>query len=150
MKYIYSFFFFTLFASSSVFSQERMTEDQLSEEWQLIQEQDDVKFYVQEMDCSFDYLEKPLKYIFVRIENNSINDLRVQYNIALHFEEGCSGCEEESEFNSGVVIKANSSIEATCKTKEKELTHVIVNPNLKGGWSFESVSIMHVNITPEK
>lgn len=150
MKYIYSLFFITLFVSANVFSQERMTKDELTEEWQLIQEQEDIKVYVQSKECSFDYLAKPLSYVFVMVENNSTNAMKVQYNIALHFEEGCSGCEEESEYNTGIIIKANSSIEGTCDTKKKEVTRLILNPNLKGGWKFESVSIMHLKITPEK
>ena len=124
--------FFLLF-SQLTFGQSKF---ELTTDWKLIESKNDVNFYVKRAECKIEGLEKPLVYAFMKVENLSSTDKYLTYNFGLQYFEGCSGCAEGYEFYYNLTVPANSVLEGDCSFNKSELTRLIYNPNLAGGWKF--------------
>lgn len=133
---------FILF-TGAVFGQSKF---ELTSDWKLINQSNDVNFYVKRVECAIDGLAKPLVFAFMKVENLSGSDKALTYNFGLQYAEGCSGCEEGYEFYYTLNLPANTTLEGDCSFGTKELTRLIYNPNLAGGWKFEQPLIKNVTV----
>lgn len=144
MKYIY--LLFTFIASFQSFSQATIGNTTLSTEWALLQTSEEVSFFVKKEECKIEGSAKPLVYTFMKVVNNSSATKKIQFNFGLQYFEGCSGCGENSEFRVAFELPANSTFEGDCNFGDNNLTRMIYNPNLSGGWKFETPIITNLSI----
>lgn|SRR3989338_1100142 len=117
-----------------------------SEEWKIIHEENGVKFFGKEIYCTNDSEEKPSFYAFLKIENTNSQEVRLIYTLAMEFEEGCSGCDLDSEFGTTITIPAQGTVEADCSLSQPSLYRIIRNLNLPGGWEYQSMKIVNLII----
>lgn len=117
-----------------------------SEEWRLIHEENGVKFFGKEIYCSNFSEEKPSYYAFLKIENSNAQSVHLNYSLGLQFTEGCSGCNDNSEFTAVIDIPAGSTVEADCSFSQPALSRIIRNLNLVGGWEYHSMRIVNLII----
>ena len=139
---------FLLILSASVSSLvSAQTTSSSTSDWTLMHEGNGVQIFAKEASCRIsDQLEKPCDYAFLKIVNTTETDKFVYYNFGLSYTEQCNGCQDDTEFSYGINVPANSSLEGDCSFESKELSRIIRNPNLEGGWNFENVSITNPQI----
>ena len=133
-----------LFSSASFMAQSL---GNLTNEWQLMQEKDGVQVFAKVEPCKMsEQTPKPFDIAFLKIVNNTNQDIAVAYNFVIEFAEGCNGCDgrDESRFNQK--IPANTTIAEDCSFKQNGMSHIIRNRNFDGGWNFEKVSITNLKI----
>lgn len=139
-------FLSALLISQMSFAQNKINDSDLTTEFVQIEEQDGVKFSVAKQECTYVKGQKPLVYIFLKVENTSNVEKTVNYAIALDYQEGCSGCEYGNEFTTSLTLAPGETITGDCNFERKGISRVVSNPNLEGGWNFESVKIMFIEI----
>jgi len=116
------------------------------EEWKMIHEENGVQFFGKEIYCTNQVEVKPSFYAFLKIENTTSQEVRLIYTLAMEFEEGCSGCDLDSEFGTTISIPAQSVVEADCSLSQPSLFRIIRNLNLPGGWEYQSMKIANLII----
>ncbi len=114
-------------------------------DWKLIHSENGVNIFALESECSIKADWKPANYAFLKIENTTNSDKTLSYNFGLQYEEECSGCDGMYEWYFTLDVPANTTLEGDC-THEKGLTRIISNPNLPGGYTFESIKIANTEI----
>ena len=102
-------FVFALFIGFTSFSQDVIKPSEISSEWTLVKEQDGIKMYISTEGCKVGPLEKPLEYIFIKIENLNSESKNLYFQFGLHYDEGCEGCEEHKESERAINIAAKAS-----------------------------------------
>lgn len=112
-----------------------------SNEWKLLHEEQGVRFYGMDTYCQNGSEPVAHHYAHLKIENTTSQDLKLNFGFALQFTEGCSGCDQDSEYLVRLDLPANSSTEGTCEEPNGKLTRIIRNMNLVGGWKFQSMKI---------
>lgn len=112
-----------------------------SNTWQLLHEENGVQFYGMDTYCSNETDEKAHHFALLKIVNNNGQLVTLNFGFALEFEEGCSGCNEDSEFFIRLEIPAHSSLEGSCDDQSGKLTRIIRNMNLPGGWNYLATKI---------
>lgn len=122
------------------------TEVSTNNEWTLLHLEDGISFYGKEQVCSNPTEKLPSNYAFIKIVNANDRDVKLNYTIGLQFEEGCSGCDDNSEFTTVVTVPASSTIEGSCTLTNPALYRIIRNNNLPGGWEFQSMKIVNLLI----
>lgn len=116
-------------------------------EWQLVKSQNGVNFYGMTIECETGVQgEKPSLYAVLKIENTSASAKKVYYSFGLEFTEGCSGCDQDSEFSHVLELNANQTIEGSCANDDAHVYRIIKNYNLPGGWEFQSFAITNLII----
>ncbi len=136
---------FLLLITSSSFGQNN-EKFKLSSDWQLLENASEVNFYVKRTECTVAGFKLPLIYTFMKIENLSNQPKSILFNFGLQYTEGCNGCEAGKEHAAYITIPAKTSLEGDCNFKETQLTQLINNPNLSGGWKFERPVITNLII----
>ncbi|SFT35801.1 hypothetical protein SAMN05216474_0084 [Lishizhenia tianjinensis] len=139
-------FLSAMLISQVSFAQNQINDSELTTEFVQIEEQDGVKFSVAKQECMVFEGQKPLVYIFVKIENTTNVEKTVDFGIALSYVEGCSGCDYDSEFKTTLTIGAGETITGDCNFETRGTSRIVANPNLEGGWTFEGVQIMFIEI----
>lgn len=114
--------------------------------WELLHEEVGVSIYGKMGDCLMAEGQIPVNYAFLKISNENTTEVTVNYTFGLQYVEGCASCGENSEYNATITIPANSSKEGACGVLPRILNRVVSNPNLQGGWEFESINISNVTI----
>lgn len=133
-----------LFSSASFMAQNL---GNLTNDWQLLQDQDGVQIYAKQDACKMaDSAPKPFDIAFLKIVNNTNSEKKVAYNFVIEFTEGCNGCDDELESFFIQTVPANSSLEEDCNFKFEGMAHIVRNPNFNGGWNFEKVSVSNLKI----
>lgn len=122
------------------------TDNQSNTDWNLLMEKDGVQFYGREEYCLNEGDAKACHYAFIKMVNTTEVEKKVIYHIGLQYEEGCSGCDDDSEFSAQVVVPAQGEIAADCSFSNSGLWRIIRNPNLVGGWTFQSMRIVNPQI----
>jgi hypothetical protein len=114
-----------------------------SDKWTLLHEEQGIQFYGIETYCKGeDDGLKPSFFSHLRIVNANAREVKLIFGYAMEFEEGCSGCDQDSEFMVSVSVPANSTIEGSCGDQTGPLTRIIRNANLPGGWTYRSTKIV--------
>ncbi len=122
------------------------TTQTLNTDWSQIITKDGVVFSTKRNTCEMVGNKKPLYYSFLKIENTTNEKLFLVFNYGLQFEEGCSGCDDYSEHHVEIAIEPNQTLEGDCTFSNGQLTRLIVNPNLSGGWKFKEEKITNINV----
>lgn len=135
-----------LFSSFGLQAQTIMKANDLSNNWKLITEKDNVQFFVKKQECAIEGATLPFIYSFLKIVNTSDSPKTVNYNFAHYFEEGCDGCDIESEKSYTIEIPAKTTLEEDCSFTKRGLSGFIQNPNFAGGWKFEGIEIKYLKI----
>lgn len=112
-------------------------------EWQELTSVDGITFYGRTEQCDFPGDELASSFALVRIVNNTSEEKVVNYHLALQYQEGCSGCAQTTEFDTAITVPANTTVEGACGNTTRELSRIIYNPNLDGGWHYESMQIVN-------
>lgn len=118
---------------------------QTTDDWQLVHEENGVQIFATQSECSIKPDWKPANYAFLKIVNSSNTDRTVSYDFGLEYQEDCSGCYGSNEFHFTMNVPANTTIEGDC-THPEGLTRIISNPNLEGGYTFQSIKIANTEI----
>jgi hypothetical protein len=122
------------------------TTDMPNTDWKQNTEMDGFVFWTKRIHCEMVGNSKPLYYSVMKIENTTNEQLFVNFNYGLQYQEGCSGCEDFSEHHVELTIAPNSTLEGDCTFENGKLTRLIVNPNLSGGWKFQDEKITNITI----
>ena len=133
---------FSLFLSSLSFAQATNNSDN----WELLLEDNGVTMYGKKAECQMEGSDLPGVYAFLKVTNDNPTARNINFSFGLQFEEGCSGCNDGSEFTYLVNVPANSSVEGDCGLQTEGLSRIIDNPNLAGGWNYQSIKIFNVLI----
>lgn len=115
-------------------------------DWSQIINKEGVIFSTKRNSCEMVGNSKQLYYSFLKIENTTSEKVFVAFNYGLQFEEGCSGCDDYSEHHVEIAIEPNQTLEGDCTFTNGQLTRLIVNPNLSGGWKFKEEKITNINV----
>jgi hypothetical protein len=118
-------------------------------DWQITENKEGVIFSTRRGNCEIFQGKKPLYYSFLRIENTGSEPKKLSFNYGLAFEEGCSGCDDDSESHVEITIGPNETLEGNCLFSNHLLTRLIVNPNLAGGWKFKSEMLTNLQINKQ-
>lgn len=138
-------FFCALFIGLAANAQS-LSKDEINSDWTLVMSQDGIEFYAKTQECDLAPGKLPFEYAMLKVVNTTSENKYVTYNIAMHFEEGCSGCEESSETNYVVQLDANSSVEGDCNFEVRGLAGLMNNPNNPLNWHFTSISIEFLTV----
>lgn len=114
-----------------------------SNNWNLLHEEKGVQIFGMDTYCSNDVETKPNHFAFLKIVNSNNENVKLNFGFALEFEEGCSGCDQDSEFFIAMDVPANSTLEGSCADQSGKLARMIRNANLPGGWSYQSMKITY-------
>jgi hypothetical protein len=119
----------------------------LTNNWKLIQETEGVQFFAKFEECKMsDKTPKPFDIAFLKIVNNTDEEVQVAYNFVIEYTEGCQGCDGSDESFFTQTIPANGSLEDDCNFLQEGMAHSVRNQNFKGGWNFKKVSVSNVKI----
>ncbi len=132
---------FLLFILFTGYSQERMSVADIKTDWTFFKEVKGLKFYVKQESVEVTPGKKPLTFVLVRIENTTNKDVTALYNLAVHYNFGCTNCGTSQEGRKPVVIPANGSVEGKYDNGNTPLSNLLVNPNLNNGWIPELIAI---------
>ena len=135
-------FVFSIFLSTTTFAQTGLKANELSQDWSLLTQQDGVSLFVKRMSCELNPSQKPLDYLLVKVVNESGEEVNSNFQIGLHYDEGCRGCEQNVETYRTVLLASNSSKECDCTFKNGELSLLIKNPNHSDDAVFESIELI--------
>lgn len=120
------------FGSKMVYSQEATVN-----QWVLISEKGGVQVFGSEGPCAIEFAENPYRYLFLKVVNINSKNKTVQLNLRVHFEEGCSGCNEANESMIYLDLLPGESKVGTCNNPEEKLTRFIANPGFDGSWKYK-------------
>ncbi len=134
--------FFALVLCTSSYAQSTAN----NAEWQLIHEESGVNFFGKEVYCSNPAEAQPSYFAFLKIENTTNESVVLNYSLGLEFVEGCSGCDDNSEFTVRIEVPAQTTVEADCSFSKPALSRIIRNLNLPGGWEYQSMKIANLII----
>ncbi len=137
---------FAFFASLSVFAQSELSAAGLNQDWSLINQEEGVNIYVRKESCKVGPLEKPLVYVFYKIENTNPEAKNVYFQAGLKYDQECIGCNGEEESRKAVNVTENSSIECDNTFAKGELSSLIINPNYPDSRVFESIILLDIKI----
>lgn len=140
---MFAFIFVIGFSSQA---QDILGANEISSEWTLLKEQDGIKMYVSTEGCKVGPLEKQLEYIFIKIDNQNAESKDLHFQFALHYDEGCEGCDENLENERVITLEANSTTECDCTFENGELSYLIINPNYADTKVFEGLELINFKI----
>lgn len=139
-----SLLFLFLFLSGSLMAQSL---GNLTKDWKLMQEVEGVQIYARVEPCKMsEQSPKPFDIAFLKIVNNTNQEVELAYNFVIKYTEGCNGCDGRDESYFTQTIAPMSSLIEDCGFKYKGMAHIVRNRNFDGGWNFEEVSIDNLKI----
>ena len=80
-----------VFTSFSTLSQSEVKADKLTNDWVLVQSQEDVDIYIRKEKCDVG-AQKLFTYAFIRIVNNRTEEKTVAFNFHVKYDNQCVGC----------------------------------------------------------
>lgn len=129
-----------LFLSALSYGQINVSAE-LTNSWTLVKTIDQVEIYAVQQECSVTGKGQSWIYASLRIVNNSSEQKNVHFNFGLKFEEGCDGCKSPTEASRNISIQAGQTLVGDCSFEHGELSRLIRNPNLQGGWNFQNIEL---------
>lgn len=131
---------FMLF-TSSVFSQERLPVEAIKSDWTLFKEVKGVKFYIKEQLVETNDGRKPINYAVVKLENTTNKELKLLYNLEVHYNLGCNNCNQNSESRQLITLAPKSTVVGKIEDGNTPLSTLVINRNLNNGWIPEYISL---------
>jgi hypothetical protein len=135
------FFVGFMLCTSTVFSQEKLPVEAIKSDWTLFKEVKGVKFYIKEQVVETNDGRKPINYAVVKLENTTNKELKLLYNLEVHYNLGCNNCNQNSESRQLITIAPKSTVEGKVEDGNTPLSTLIVNNNLNNGWIPEYISL---------
>ncbi|MGB0914488.1 MAG: hypothetical protein ACPGVI_00380 [Crocinitomicaceae bacterium] len=137
---------FAMFASITAFAQSEVAAADLTQDWSLVNQEDGVNIYVRKEACKVGPLEKPLVYVFYKIENTNADAKNVYFQAGLKYDQECIGCNGEEESSKAINVLGNTSVECDNTFAKGLLSSLITNPNYPDSRVFESVMLLDIKI----
>jgi hypothetical protein len=131
---------------SNLFSQERLPVESITTDWTFFKEVKGVKFYVKEEKATVIEGKEPFTYVLVKLENTNNKAVKLIYNLAAHYNEGCVNCGNSQEARKLVEIPANQTVEGKYDSGNCPTSVLIYNPNNKLSWKPVSIAIENLII----
>lgn len=138
--------FFLLFLFFKGYSQERMLVSDIKNDWTFFKEVKGLKFYVKQEAVEVFQGKEPLTFVLVRIENTTDKEVTTVYNLAIHYNFGCTNCGTSQEAKKPVVIPAHGTVEGQYTDGNTPTSNLLSNPNLKNGWIPEFIALEQIII----
>lgn len=132
---------FILGTSIRGYSQERLLVSDIQTEWTFFKEINGLKFYVKQESVNLFEGKKPLTFVLVKIENTTNKEVTTLYNLAVHYNFGCTNCGTSQEGKKPIVIPANGVVEGKYSDGNTPLSNLLTNPNLNNGWIPEFIGL---------
>ncbi|WP_343747829.1 hypothetical protein [Fluviicola sp.] len=137
---------FFLFAGRS-FSQERIPAESITSEWTFFKEVKGVKFYLKEEKATVYEGKEPFTFVLVKLENTNNKPVKLLYNLAAHYNEGCNNCNNAQEARKPVEVPANQTVEGRYDSGNCPTSIMVYNPNNKfTSWKLTSIAIENLII----
>lgn len=140
------FAIFTVVFTGNYSYSQSVIDTEIKSSWELLHEENGISIYGKLGECLMAKDQLPAKHAFLKITNHNSTEVTVNYTFGLQYAEGCASCDENSEYNATITIPANSSVEGDCDVMPRILNRVVSNPNLQGGWEFESIKISNITL----
>jgi hypothetical protein len=118
-----------IFCGINSFAQESLNTNEITSNWNVISQSSELTMLIRKEDVKVGPLKQPLSYLFLKIENNTSNEIVKDIQLAMNFSYGCEGCESNKENIRRFTIAPNSSIEGDNTFQKGELSYLINNPN---------------------
>ena len=145
LKFMKAILFIACLFSSASFMAQNL--GNLSNEWQLLQEKEGIQIFAKVEPCMMsEQTPKPFDIAFLKIVNNTNQEVEIAYNFVIEYTEGCNGCDGGDESFFTQKIPANGTLVEDCNFKQNGMAHSIRNQNFDGGWNFEKVAITNLKI----
>lgn len=145
MKLLRNFYLiFGILTSFSAFSQ-TLESEQLSDEWTLIQSENDVEIFVKLAEQQVTS-EVVLTYAFLKVVNNSPSDKSITFNPAVQYTDICAGCEESNEQAASINISGNSTLIGDDSFELPQLSILVYNSALPYKQKLVSLSLNNTKI----
>ena len=138
------FLCFMLLGSSS-FAQE-LKQSELSGDWRLLAEKNDVKMYVRFENCTVPGAPKTFDFVFFKLENTSGTSKEVNLQMGVNYDKNCTGCNDDDLESFKNISLSAGEVEYGDKTFSNNLHYMVKNYNGTDTNVFESVSLNHFNI----
>ncbi|TSJ48210.1 hypothetical protein [Fluviicola chungangensis] len=135
------FFVGIMFCMSTAFSQEKLPVESIKSDWVLFKEAKGIKFYAKQEVIETNDGRKPVSYAVVKLENTTNKEVKLLYNLEVHYNLGCNNCNPNSEARQLVTIAPNKSIEGKYTDGNTPLSVLLLNANLNNGWIPEYLMI---------
>jgi hypothetical protein len=105
-----------------------------------------VEVYVQRQNCQLIPNQLPLEFLFIKLVNTTDKQVNVSYSIQTLYTEGCVGCDENPEGMVKTQVAASSDLAGNCENLNKGFYVLLNNPNLKKGWTFQSIQLNKLTV----
>ncbi|AEA42032.1 hypothetical protein [Fluviicola taffensis] len=119
--------------TGNLFSQEKLPVEKITTEWTLFQEVKGVKFYIKKDIHQAEGGSNNVDYALVKLENTTNKEISVSYSLAVHYAEGCKGC-NSSENNKKIAIPSNSSVTGNTADGFSPVATLLINHNQKDSY----------------
>lgn len=86
----------------------------------------------------------PFQFAFLKVENKTDDELNLRFNIEVHFQEGCSGCNHSDESYYEIKLKPKEIYQSSCEVNDKSKIY-LKNPNFSGAWNFEEIKLKNIS-----
>lgn len=140
------FFVGILLTTGNVFSQERLPVEAITPEWTFYKEVKGVKFYLKEEKATVIEGKQPFTFVLVKLENTNNKPVKLLYNLAAHYNEGCVNCGSSQEARKLVEIPANQTVEGKYDSGNSPTSVLLYNPNNKLSWKPVAIAIENLII----
>ncbi len=141
-----SFFVGMMLCISSAFSQERLPVEAITPEWTFYKEVKGVKFFLKEEKATVMEGKQPLTFVLVKLENTNDKPVKLMYNLAAHYNEGCVNCGNSQEARKLVEIPAGQTVEGKYDSGNCPTSVLLYNPNNKLSWKPVAIAIENLII----
>jgi len=140
------FFVGLILCVNTAFSQERLPIETIKPEWTFYKEVKGVKFYLKEEKATVTEGKQPFTFVLVKLENTNNKPVKLIYNLAAHYNEGCVNCGNSQEARKLVEIPANQTVEGKYDSGNCPTSVMIYNPNNKLSWKPIAIAIENLII----
>lgn len=132
--------------TTSLTAQVELNADDLSADWQLINETNGVKIYFSKQECQMGSVEQPFIYGFLKVVNTTGNEISLNYRYNLQYEDGCVGCGDSDEYDMYQRLSAGETLEGDCSFKNDQLVLLLKNPLQYMYTELKSVEIINIKV----
>lgn len=131
--------------NTQLFAQ-RLETSKLTNEWQLLKQEQGIKFYVKQQDAVIFEGKKPFNYAIMKVENTTSKDAKLLYNFAVYYNEGCVACGESQEARKLIEVGAGQSVTGTYDSGNCPTSVLLYNPNNAMSWKPQFIQIENLII----
>lgn len=118
--------FFLLIVSNTIGAQQDRLISYLTEEFQLIHTEESFQIEAKLVKCNLNGADFTLDMVFLRIENRSNQELKLDMGLNIVYDTDCVNCDSSSpEYLKSVVLQPNSTMVGSCDEMMEGLSYTI-------------------------